>query len=298
MPYHKVAGLPSQPRRGGELKRLTNRKAAADNWSRPLRSASAGRHAFCEIPPMTDAIATGCRKLENERLEGSLAEWGHVAGAGALRQGRSPGLPAGDAGRAFAERSAARQPRPRGRRTATQSFRRPYRRYLRGNAGGCRRQLRDRRPFRAPRRPRRKRCPGAAKSGSRLASRPHRHRLRRRNPGAARRRTRHWTCRRSAERLTAGGATATNLVVAYEPVWAIGTGLTPTEDVEQVHKFIRDTLTADLRRKGRDPHPLWRLGEAIQRRGTDGGPQCQRRLVGGASLKAADFLAIAAGVPN
>src|SRR6267154_1193424 len=41
------------------------------------------------------------------------------------------------------------------------------------------------------------------------------------------------------------GATAANLVVAYEPVWAIGTGLTPTVgDVEQVHRFIRDTLTA------------------------------------------------------
>src|SRR4030081_1777474 len=38
-------------------------------------------------------------------------------------------------------------------------------------------------------------------------------------------------------------ATAANLVVAYEPVWAIGTGLTPTvEDVEQVHRFIRGAL--------------------------------------------------------
>src|SRR6202023_463515 len=35
-----------------------------------------------------------------------------------------------------------------------------------------------------------------------------------------------------------------NLVVAYEPIWAIGTGLTPTaKDVEQIHKFIRDLLT-------------------------------------------------------
>src|ERR1700733_1820784 len=41
------------------------------------------------------------------------------------------------------------------------------------------------------------------------------------------------------------GATAANLVVAYEPVWAIGTGLTPTAgDVEQVHRFIRETLTS------------------------------------------------------
>src|ERR1700726_3734548 len=38
------------------------------------------------------------------------------------------------------------------------------------------------------------------------------------------------------------GATAAKLVVAYEPVWAIGTGLTPTtRDVEQIHKFIRET---------------------------------------------------------
>src|SRR6478735_10109645 len=41
------------------------------------------------------------------------------------------------------------------------------------------------------------------------------------------------------------GATAANLVVAYEPVWAIGTGLTPTPaDVEQVHRFTREQLTA------------------------------------------------------
>src|SRR5207237_4689481 len=38
-------------------------------------------------------------------------------------------------------------------------------------------------------------------------------------------------------------ATSGNLVVAYEPVWAIGTCLTPTTgDVEQVHCFIRDKL--------------------------------------------------------
>src|ERR1700712_4912766 len=39
------------------------------------------------------------------------------------------------------------------------------------------------------------------------------------------------------------GATSANLVVAYEPVWAIGTGLTPTlRDIEEVHKFMRDHL--------------------------------------------------------
>src|SRR6202035_3316574 len=47
------------------------------------------------------------------------------------------------------------------------------------------------------------------------------------------------------------GARADNLVVAYEPVWAIGTGLTPTaKDVEQIHQFIRETLTARFRDEG------------------------------------------------
>src|SRR4030088_1411420 len=47
------------------------------------------------------------------------------------------------------------------------------------------------------------------------------------------------------------GATADNLVVAYEPVWAIGTGLTPTAgDIEQVHGFIRDTLTSRFNGEG------------------------------------------------
>src|SRR5262249_56656822 len=41
------------------------------------------------------------------------------------------------------------------------------------------------------------------------------------------------------------GATAQNLVIAYEPVWAIGTGLTPTPaDVAEVHGFLRAQLPA------------------------------------------------------
>src|SRR5471032_743079 len=47
------------------------------------------------------------------------------------------------------------------------------------------------------------------------------------------------------------GASSGNLVVAYEPVWAIGTGLTPTAaDVEQVHKFIRDHLVTRFKAEG------------------------------------------------
>ena len=43
------------------------------------------------------------------------------------------------------------------------------------------------------------------------------------------------------------GATAESLVIAYEPVWAIGTGLTPTPaDVAEVHGFIRKRLNSAL----------------------------------------------------
>ena len=48
------------------------------------------------------------------------------------------------------------------------------------------------------------------------------------------------------------GATGANLVVAYEPVWAIGTGLTPTPaDVAEVHAFIREQLCRTLWRRRR-----------------------------------------------
>src|SRR3954470_17163708 len=47
------------------------------------------------------------------------------------------------------------------------------------------------------------------------------------------------------------GSTSANLVVAYEPVWSIGAGLTPTaKDVEQVHAFIRNVLTDRFKAQG------------------------------------------------
>src|SRR6266567_5234754 len=50
-------------------------------------------------------------------------------------------------------------------------------------------------------------------------------------------------CRGQLNLSLPDGSTAGNLVVAYEPVWAIGTGLTPTvADVQQVHQFIRELL--------------------------------------------------------
>jgi triosephosphate isomerase len=93
------------------------------------------------------------------------------------------------------------------------------------------------------------------------------------------------------------GATARDLVVAYEPVWAIGTGLTPTvADVAEVHLRIRDELGRLL---GADVASGVRIlyGGSVKpsnARDLLGVAHVEGALIGGASLVAADFLAIAA----
>jgi triosephosphate isomerase len=92
------------------------------------------------------------------------------------------------------------------------------------------------------------------------------------------------------------GATGANLVVAYEPVWAIGTGLTPTPaDVAEVHGFIRQRLNERFGEEGAKVRILYggsvkpgNAKELLSVADVDGA------LVGGASLKADDFLGIAA----
>jgi triosephosphate isomerase (TIM) len=95
------------------------------------------------------------------------------------------------------------------------------------------------------------------------------------------------------------GARADNLVVAYEPVWAIGTGLTPTVgDVEQIHGFIRDFLIGRFNAEGARIRILY--GGSVKpsnARELMAVANVNGALVGGASLKAADFLAIARGCP-
>lgn len=78
------------------------------------------------------------------------------------------------------------------------------------------------------------------------------------------------------------------VVVAYEPVWAIGTGRTPTVDeVAEVHAAIRAEVGQSIRiLYGGSVKPL-NAGELLAVPNVDGA------LVGGASLNAADFLAIA-----
>jgi triosephosphate isomerase (TIM) len=102
--------------------------------------------------------------------------------------------------------------------------------------------------------------------------------------------------RRQLKGSVPADATGQNLVIAYEPVWAIGTGLTPTAaDVAEVHALIRDELR---RLVGKPDHARVRIlyggsvkpsnaAELMAVENVDGA------LVGGASLKAADFLGIA-----
>lgn len=102
------------------------------------------------------------------------------------------------------------------------------------------------------------------------------------------------------ERQLAGsvpdGADAENTIIAYEPVWAIGTGLTPTvADVEEAHAFMREKLVARFDEQGAKMRILYggsvkpsNAKELMAVANVDGA------LVGGASLKSQDFLAISA----
>ena len=84
------------------------------------------------------------------------------------------------------------------------------------------------------------------------------------------------------------GASPDKLIIAYEPVWAIGTGLTPTiADIAEVHKALRASLPEGTRiLYGGSVNPR-NAAEIMAIEDVDGG------LVGGASLKAEDLWAIA-----
>jgi triosephosphate isomerase len=104
-------------------------------------------------------------------------------------------------------------------------------------------------------------------------------------------------CRGQLNLSLPDGARADNLVVAYEPVWAIGTGRTPTtKDVAEVHAAIREVLVTRFGGEGRKMRILY--GGSVKPSNANelmAVANVNGALVGGASLKAADFLAIAAG---
>jgi len=96
------------------------------------------------------------------------------------------------------------------------------------------------------------------------------------------------------------GATARNTVLAYEPVWAIGTGLTPTAaDVGEVHAGMRAELAARFELEGAGFRLLY--GGSVKPSNAAellSVPDVNGALVGGASLKADDFTGIIAAVPK
>ncbi len=90
------------------------------------------------------------------------------------------------------------------------------------------------------------------------------------------------------------GSTAANAIIAYEPVWAIGTGLTPTtKEVEEAHAHIRTEIGKVIGSEGASIRILYggsvkpsNAAELMSVANVNGA------LVGGASLKAVDFIGI------
>ncbi|MBX5482598.1 MAG: triose-phosphate isomerase [Myxococcaceae bacterium] len=108
--------------------------------------------------------------------------------------------------------------------------------------------------------------------------------------------------RRQVRGALAGFAAAevARFVIAYEPVWAIGTGKTATSDqAQEVHAFIREQLVELYDRRTADHVRIQYGGSVKPDNAADllSKPDVDGALVGGASLKAADFAAIVKAAP-
>ncbi|MGV1759629.1 triose-phosphate isomerase [Rhizobium sp. A22-96] len=92
--------------------------------------------------------------------------------------------------------------------------------------------------------------------------------------------------------------TSTNTAIAYEPVWAIGTGLVPSiAEIEEVHAAIRHVLEERLKRDGTLVRILYGGSvKAANAAAIFGVPNVDGALVGGASLKASEFSGIISAV--
>ncbi|HEV2562397.1 MAG TPA: triose-phosphate isomerase [Rhizomicrobium sp.] len=95
------------------------------------------------------------------------------------------------------------------------------------------------------------------------------------------------------------GAAAEATCIAYEPVWAIGTGRTPTTaEITQMHAHIRECLIGRAGKEGARMRILY--GGSVKPSNAKeilGVPEVGGALVGGASLKSADFHAIFSAAP-
>ena len=95
--------------------------------------------------------------------------------------------------------------------------------------------------------------------------------------------------------------TKNNFIIAYEPVWAIGTGMTPSiEEIEQIHKYIRDIINELSNQETAKEIKIIYGGsvkpsnskEIMNQNNVDGA------LVGGASLRSTDFFEIISSALN
>ena len=87
-----------------------------------------------------------------------------------------------------------------------------------------------------------------------------------------------------------------NVIVAYEPVWAIGTGKTATaEQAEEIHAFIRKTLAEKFGAEVAEDVTILYGGSCKPSNAKElfAQPDIDGGLIGGAALKAADFIEIA-----
>jgi triosephosphate isomerase len=108
----------------------------------------------------------------------------------------------------------------------------------------------------------------------------------------------HHICQRQIAGSVPSNATGTNTAIAYEPIWAIGTGKTPTlAEIAAMHDHLRRCLMELLGDRGTDVRILY--GGSVKPSNAAeilNLPEINGALVGGASLKADDFLGIITGV--
>jgi len=90
-----------------------------------------------------------------------------------------------------------------------------------------------------------------------------------------------------------------NIILAYEPVWAIGTGETASpEQAQEMHKFIRETIAAKFGAEVAENVSILYGGSVKPENAKEifGKPDVDGGLIGGAALKAVDFAAIVAEI--
>ena len=92
-----------------------------------------------------------------------------------------------------------------------------------------------------------------------------------------------------------------HVVIAYEPVWAIGTGKTATSaQAEEMHKFIRETIAAKYGETAANDTTILYGGSCNAKNADElfSQPNVDGGLIGGASLKADDFMTIISAREN